>query len=108
MKTIVVHIPKRCKNPKMEIFDESIDMINNSRSKKYLFEDTTILAMGTGGKLLIDYYNEKYFGKKKKTEVKSKKKRIKNKKKSVDKNELKKAINKQKEFLNGKVDKSFW
>lgn len=107
MKTIVVHIPKRCKKPKMDIFDENIDVVNNSRSKKYLFEDTNILAMGMGGKLLIDYYNEKYF-KNKKTEIKSKKKRVKTNKNSVDKSELKKAIKKQKQFLSGKVDKSFW
>lgn len=30
------------------------------------------------------------------------------KKESVNKSELKKAINKQKDFLNGNVDKSFW
>jgi hypothetical protein len=30
------------------------------------------------------------------------------KKETVNKSELKKAINKQKDFLNGNVDKSFW
>ena len=37
-----------------------------------------------------------------------KKKVAKPKKESVNKSELKKAINKQKDFLNGKVDKNFW
>ena len=36
------------------------------------------------------------------------KKVAKPKKESVNKSELKKAINKQKDFLNGKVDKNFW
>ena len=36
------------------------------------------------------------------------KKVAKPKKESVNKSELKKAINKQKDFLNGNVDKSFW
>lgn len=31
-----------------------------------------------------------------------------NKKWTVNKSELKKAVQKQKDFLNGKVDKSFW
>lgn len=45
-----------------------------------------------GGDNLIEYYKEKYLGK---TKV------------SVNKSELKKAIQKQKKFLNGDVDK-FW
>jgi hypothetical protein len=99
MKTIVVHIPKRCRKPKMDIFDDHIDKVNNARSKKYLPEDTKILAMGMGGQGLIDMYNEKHFGvKRKKVEPKPK----------VNKSELKRAFNKQKAFINGKTSKNFW
>ena len=46
---------------------------------------------------------------KKKVAKKTVTKRVaKPKKESVNKSELKKAINKQKDFLNGNVDKSFW
>lgn len=106
MKTIVVHIPKRCRKPKLEIFDDHIDKVNNARSKKYLPEDTNILAMGMGGEGLIALYKEKYFGIKRvaaATPTKVVKKRTK-----VDKSELKKAIKKQKQFLDGKVGKDFW
>lgn len=74
------------------MFDAHIDLVNSVRSKKYLPEDTNIIVMGIGGDNLIEYYKEKYLGKKKV---------------SVDKSELKKAIQKQKKFLNGDVDK-FW
>ena len=74
------------------MFDAHIDLVNSVRSKKYLPEDTNIIVMGMGGDNLIEYYKEKYLGKKKV---------------SVDKSELKKAIQKQKKFLNGDVDK-FW
>jgi len=74
------------------VFDAHIDLVNSVRSKKYLPEDTNIIVMGIGGDNLIEYYKEKYLGKKKV---------------SVDKSELKKAIQKQKKFLNGDVDK-FW
>ena len=90
MKTIVVHIPKRCRKPKMDIFDDHIDKVNNARSKKYLPEDTNILAMGMGGQGLIDMYNEKHFGiKRNRHEPK------------VNKEELKKAFQKQKNFVAG-------
>jgi len=92
VRTIVVHIPKRCKKPRLDVFDAHIDLVNSVRSKKYLPEDTNIIVMGIGGDNLIEYYKEKYLGKKKV---------------SVDKSELKKAIQKQKKFLNGDVDK-FW
>lgn len=74
------------------MFDAHIDLVNSVRSKKYLPEDTNIIVMGIGGDNLIEYYKETYLGKKKV---------------SVDKSELKKAIQKQKKFLNGDVDK-FW
>lgn len=74
------------------MFDAHIDLVNSVRSKKYLPEDTNIIVMGMGGDNLIEYYKEKYLGKKKV---------------SVNKSELKKAIQKQKKFLNGDVDK-FW
>ena len=74
------------------MFDAHIDLVNSVRSKKYLPEDTNIIVMGVGGDNLIEYYKEKYLGKKKV---------------SVNKSELKKAIQKQKKFLNGDVDK-FW
>jgi len=74
------------------VFDAHIDLVNSVRSKKYLPEDTNIIVMGIGGDNLIEYYKETYLGKKKV---------------SVDKSELKKAIQKQKKFLNGDVDK-FW
>lgn len=92
MKTIVVHTPKRCRKPRIDVFDAHIDLVNSVRSKKYLPEDTNIIVMGMGGDNLIEYYKEKYLGKKKV---------------SVNKSELKKAIQKQKKFLNGDVDK-FW
>jgi len=92
VRTIVVHIPKRCRKPRLDVFDAHIDLVNSVRSKKYLPEDTNIIVMGIGGDNLIEYYKEKYLGKKKV---------------SVDKSELKKAIQKQKKFLNGDVDK-FW
>lgn len=119
MKTIVVHIPKRCRKPKMDIFDDHIDKVNNARSKKYLPEDTNILVMGLGGQGLIDMYNKKYFGipiptrtpievptPKKVVKKKPTKKRVVRKK--VNKSELKKAFNKQKAFINGETDKNFW
>lgn len=110
MKTIVVHIPKRCRKPKLEIFDDHIDKVNNARSKKYLPEDTNILAMGMGGDGLIASYKERYFGIKRNTtsttNVSAKK--ATKKKESVNKSELKNAIKKQKQFLSGKVDKDFW
>ena len=109
MKTIVVHTPKRCRKPKMDIFDDHIDKVNNIRSKKYLPEDTNIHAMGMGGDGLIAYYKEKFFGIKRTQIVKpTSVKKVVRKKESVNKSDLKKAINKQKQFLNGKVDKSFW
>ena len=112
MKTIVVHIPKRCRKPKLEIFDDHIDKVNNPRSKKYLPEDTNILAMGMGGEGLITSYKERYFGIKRAPLPTPKKvtKRVTKQvtKQKVDKSELKKALKKQKQFLNGKVDKSFW
>jgi len=109
MKTIVVHTPKRCRKPKMDIFDDHIDKVNNPRSKKYLPEDTNIHAMGMGGDGLIAYYKEKFFGIKRTQLVKSTSvKKVVRKKESVNKSDLKKAIKKQKQFLNGKVDKSFW
>jgi hypothetical protein len=92
VKTIVVHTPKRCRKPRIDVFDAHIDLVNSVRSKKYLPEDTNIIVMGMGGDNLIEYYKEKYLGKKKV---------------SVNKSELKKAIQKQKKFLNGDVDK-FW
>lgn len=92
MKTIVVHTPKRCRKPRLDVFDAHIDLVNSVRSTKYLPEDTNIIVMGMGGDNLIEYYKEKYLGK---TKV------------SVNKSELKKAIQKQKKFLNGDVDK-FW
>jgi len=119
MKTIVVHIPKRCRKPKMDIFDDHIDKVNNARSKKYLPEDTNILVMGLGGQGLIDMYNKKYFGipipTRKPIEVPTPKKVVKKKptkkrvvRKKVNKSELKKAFNKQKAFINGETDKNFW
>ena len=105
MKTIVVHIPKRCKNPRLEVFDDHIDKVNNARSKKYLPEDTNIIEMGMGGDKLIALYEEKHFGKKRVTPPKKVVKKV---VESVNKSELKKAIYKQKDFLNGNVDKSFW
>jgi hypothetical protein len=92
VKTIVVHTPKRCRKPRIDVFDAHIDLVNSVRSKKYLPEDTNIIVMGMGGDNLIEYYKEKYLGQKKV---------------SVNKSELKKAIQKQKKFLNGNVDK-FW
>jgi hypothetical protein len=114
MKTIVVHIPKRCRKPKMDIFDDHIDKVNNARSKKYLPEDTNILAMGMGGQGLIDMYNKKHFGIRKPIEVPTPKKVVKKvvkkkpTKKKVSKAELKKAFQKQKDFINGKTSKNFW
>jgi len=93
----------------MDIFDDHIDKVNNPRSKKYLPEDTNIHAMGMGGDGLIAYYKEKFFGIKRTQLVKpTSVKKVVKKKESVNKSDLKKAINKQKQFLNGKVDKSFW
>ena len=46
--------------------------------------------------------------KKKVTKKKVTKKVAKPKKESVNKSELKKAINKQKAFINGEIDKNFW
>jgi len=109
MKTIVVHTPKRCRKPKIDVFDDHIDKVNNPRSKKYLPEDTNIHAMGMGGDGLIAYYKEKFFGIKRTQIVKpTSVKKVVRKKESVNKYDLKKAIKKQKQFLNGKVDKSFW
>ena len=108
MKTIVVHTPKRCRKPKIDVFDDHIDKVNNTRSKKYLPEDTTIHAMGMGGDGLIAYYKEKFFGIKRTSVSTPKKVTKKVTKQKIDKSELKKAIKKQKQFLNGKVDKSFW
>ena len=108
MKTIVVHIPKRCKNPRLEVFDDHIDKVNNARSKKYLPEDTNIIEMGMGGDKLIALYEEKHFGKKRVTPSKKVVKKVVRKKKTVNKSELKRAINKQKKFLRGEVNKSFW
>ena len=105
MKTIVVHIPNRCKNPRLEVFDDHIDKVNNARSKKYLPEDTNIIEMGMGGDKLIALYEEKHFGKKRVTPPKKVVKKV---VESVNKSELKNAINKQKDFLNGNVNKSFW
>jgi len=93
----------------MDIFDDHIDKVNNPRSKKYLPEDTNIHAMGMGGDGLIAYYKEKFFGIKRTQIVKpTSVKKVVKKKESVNKSDLKKAIKKQKQFLNGKVDKSFW
>jgi len=93
----------------MDIFDDHIDKVNNIRSKKYLPEDTNIHAMGMGGDGLIAYYKEKFFGIKRTQIVKpTSVKKVVKKKESVNKSDLKKAIKKQKQFLNGKVDKSFW
>jgi hypothetical protein len=107
LKTIVVHTPKRCRKPKMDIFDDHIDKVNNVRSKKYLPDDTNIHAMGMGGDGLITYYKEKFFGIKRKV-VSEKAVSVKNTrttKKKVNKSELKKAITKQKAFVNGE---KFW
>ena len=60
MKTIIVHKPKRCRNPRIEVFDDHIDKINNVRSKKYLPEGTEILQMGLGGEGLFATYTKKY------------------------------------------------
>jgi|TARA_B100000900_G_scaffold369806_1_gene347914 hypothetical protein len=60
MKTIIVHKPKRCRNPRIEVFDDHIDKINNVRSKKYLPEGTDILQMGMGGENLFNTYIKKY------------------------------------------------
>lgn len=90
MKTIVVHIPKRCRKPKMDIFDDHIDKVNSVRSKKYLPADTNILAMGMGGEGLIALYKEKYFGIKRTFAASPVK---------VSKSELKKAFEKQKKFV---------
>ena len=110
MKTIVVHIPKRCRKPKLEIFDDHIDKVNNARSKKYLPDDTNILAMGMGGEGLIASYKERYFGIKRNTTSTNNvaATKVTKKKESVNKSELKNAIKKQKQFLSGKVDKNFW
>ena len=101
MKTIVVHIPKRCRKPKMDIFDDHIDKVNSVRSKKYLPADTNILAMGMGGEGLIALYKEKYFGVKRTLATTPKREK-------VNKSELKRAIQKQKKFLRGKAGKDFW
>ena len=60
MKTIIVHKPKRCRNPRIEVFDDHIDKVNNVRSKKYIPEGTDILQMGMGGKNLFNTYIKKY------------------------------------------------
>ena len=60
MKTIIVHKPKRCRNPRIEVFDDHIDKVNNVRSKKYLPEGTDILQMGMGGEGLFATYTKKY------------------------------------------------
>ena len=60
MKTIIVHKPKRCRNPRIEVFEDHIDKINNVRSKKYLPQDTEILHMGMGGENLFNTYIKKY------------------------------------------------
>tara|TARA_B110000902_G_C14089722_1_gene506358 strand:- start:491 stop:859 length:369 start_codon:yes stop_codon:yes gene_type:complete len=99
LKTIVVHIPKRCRKPQIDVFDDHIDKVNNTRSKKYLPEDTNILAMGMGGQGLIDSYKEKHFG------IKKTKSIVKPKRTKVNKSELKAAIKKQKSFVNGE---KFW
>lgn len=101
MKTIVVHKPPRCRKPRLEIFDDHIDKVNNARSKKYLPEKTDILAMGMGGEGLIALYKEKYFGVKRTLATTPKKEK-------VNKSELKRAIQKQKKFLRGKAGKDFW
>ena len=90
MKTIVVHIPKRCRKPKMDIFDDHIDKVNSVRSKKYLPADTNILAMGMGSEGLIALYKEKYFGINRTFAASPVK---------VSKSELKKAFEKQKKFV---------
>tara|TARA_R110000803_G_scaffold8577_2_gene27410 strand:+ start:2889 stop:3326 length:438 start_codon:yes stop_codon:yes gene_type:complete len=141
LKTIVIHIPKRCRKAKMDIFDDHIDNVNNARSKKYLPEDTNIIVMGMGGQGLIDNYNKKYFNipipnrtptpttnivvkklavKKKAVKKKATRKKVvkkiippgmkvaKKTKKAVNKTKLKKAIDKQKKFLDGDAGKDFW
>ena len=60
MKPIIVHKPKRCRNPRIEVFEDHIDKINNTRSKKYLPQDTEILHMGMGGENLFNTYIKKY------------------------------------------------
>ena len=60
MKTIIVHKPKRCRNPRIEVFDDHIDKVNNVRSKKYIPEGTDILQMGMGGENLFNTYIKKY------------------------------------------------
>ena len=60
MKTIIVHKPKRCRNPRIEVFDDHIDKVNNVRSKKYIPEETDILQMGMGGENLFNTYIKKY------------------------------------------------
>ena len=60
MKTIIVHKPKRCRNPRIDVFEDHIDKINNVRSKKYLPQDTEILHMGMGGENLFNTYIKKY------------------------------------------------
>ena len=60
MKTIIVHKPKRCRNPRIEVFEDHIDKINSVRSKKYLPEGTEILQMGMGGEGLFATYTKKY------------------------------------------------
>ena len=75
--------------------------------------------MGMGGQGLIDMYNKKYFGipipKREPIEEPMPKKVVKKKptkkrvvKKKVNKSELKKAFQKQKDFINGKTNKNFW
>ena len=35
MKTIIVHKPKRCRNPRIEVFDDHIDKVNNALKEVY-------------------------------------------------------------------------
>jgi len=103
MKTIVVHLPIRCRIPKLEIFDDHIDFVNSLKSKKYLPEKTNILAFGMGGDELVSKYNDKFFSK---PSVERKKSILKSS--TINESELNQMINKQKKFLSGDVDKPFW
>lgn len=77
------------------ISDNEVQKISDHISGKHLIKVTTPAITKT-------------VTKKKVTKKKVTKKVAKPKKESVNKSELKKAINKQKDFLNGKIEKNFW
>ena len=84
------------------ISDNEVQKVSDHKSGKHLIKVPAVSTPIT--KKVV----KKKVVKKKITKKKITKKVAKPKKESVNKSELKKAINKQKDFLNGKIEKNFW